>query len=59
MYGAIDVEAKPILDVELFRRHVAAPTATCLHRLSEKHDLSDAVFLLDDYGYQNALYWWE
>ncbi|ELK50396.1 transposase, partial [Haloferax sp. BAB-2207] len=26
-----------------------------LHRLSEKHDLSDAVFLVDGYGYQTAL----
>jgi transposase-like protein len=53
--AAIDLEAKLILDVELFGRHGTDPTAAFLHRLTEKHDLSKAVFLVDGYGYQTAL----
>uniref|UniRef100_UPI0012FC0030 integrase core domain-containing protein n=1 Tax=Haloferax sp. (strain Q22) TaxID=1526048 RepID=UPI0012FC0030 len=55
LYAAIDIETKLILDVELFGRHGTDPAAAFLHRLSEKHDLSDAVFLVDGYGYQTAL----
>ncbi|UVE51946.1 IS6 family transposase (plasmid) [Haloferax larsenii] len=55
LYAAIDTETKLILDVELFGRHGPDPTAAFLHRLSEKHGLSDAVFLVDGYGYQTAL----
>ncbi|WP_042664295.1 IS6 family transposase [Haloferax sp. ATB1] len=55
LYTAIEIEAKLILDVELFGRHGADPAASFLHRLSEKHDCSDAVFLVDGYGYQTAL----
>ncbi len=46
LYAAIDIETKLILDVELFGRHGTDPAAAFLHRLSEKHDLSDTVFLL-------------
>ncbi|RKD85215.1 integrase core domain-containing protein, partial [Halopiger aswanensis] len=31
------------------------PAAVFLHRLTEKHDLSEAVFLVDGYGYLTAL----
>ncbi|WP_396613917.1 IS6 family transposase (plasmid) [Haloferax sp. S1W] len=55
LYAAIDIETKLILDVELFGRHGTDPAAAFLHRLSEKHDLSDAVFLVDGYGYQTSL----
>ncbi|ELK51779.1 transposase, partial [Haloferax sp. BAB-2207] len=55
LYAAIDIETKLILDVELFGRHGTDPAAAFLHRLSEKHDLSDAVFLVDGYGYQTAI----
>ena len=55
LYAAIDTETKLILDVELFGRHGTDPAAAFLHRLSEKHDLSDTVFLVDGYGYQTAL----
>ena len=55
MYTAIDIETKLILDVELFGRHGTDPAAAFLHRLTEKHDLSETVFLVDGYGYQTAL----
>nr|WP_303299599.1 IS6 family transposase [Haloferax alexandrinus] len=55
LYSAIISETKLILDVELFGRHGTDPGAAFLHRLSEKHDLSDAVFLVDGYGYQTAI----
>ena len=55
LYAAIDVETKLILDVELFGRHGTDPAAAFLHRLTEKHDLSETVFLVDGYGYQTAL----
>jgi transposase-like protein len=54
-YAAIDIETKLILDVELFGRHGTDPAAAFLQRLTEKHDLSEAVFLVDGYGYQTAL----
>ena len=55
MHATIDIETKLILDVELFGRHGTDPVAALLHRLTEKHDLSEAVFLVDGYGYQTAL----
>ncbi len=54
-YAAIDVETKLILDVALFKRHGTDPAAAFLHRLTEKHDLPEAVFLVDQYGYRTAL----
>ncbi|RLM48925.1 IS6 family transposase, partial [Halorubrum sp. Atlit-28R] len=47
LYAAIDTETKLLLDVELFGRHGTDPAAAFLYRLSEKHDHSDAVFLVD------------
>jgi len=41
LYAAIDLETKPILDAELFGQHGTDPAAAFLHRLAEKHDLSD------------------
>jgi transposase-like protein len=55
LYAAIDTETKLVLDVELFGRHGTDPAAAFLHRLTEKHDLSETVFLVDGYGYQTAL----
>ncbi|ELY94330.1 integrase [Natrialba chahannaoensis JCM 10990] len=37
-----------ILDVEVFERRGTDPAAF-LHRLTEKHDLSEAAFLVDGY----------
>ena len=55
LYAAIDLESKLILDAELFGRHGTDPAAAFLHRLAEKHNLSETVFLVDGFGYQTAL----
>ncbi|WP_137290601.1 IS6 family transposase [Natronorubrum halophilum] len=55
LYAAIDLETKLILDVALFGRHGTDPAAAFLHGLREKHDLSDAEFLVDQFGYRTAL----
>ncbi|QIB76516.1 IS6 family transposase [Halogeometricum borinquense] len=55
LYAAIDLDTKLILDVELFGRHGTDPAAAFLHGLREKHDLSEAVFLVDQFGYRTAL----
>lgn len=47
LYAAIDTETKFILDVTLFGRHGTDSASVFLHRLSEKHDLSDSTFLVD------------
>ena len=55
LYAAIDLETKLILDVQLFGRHGTDPAAAFLAGLCEKHDLSDATFLVDQFGYRTAL----
>jgi putative transposase len=55
LYAAIDLETKLILDVQLFGRHGTDPAAAFLAGLREKHDLSDATFLVDQFGYRTAL----
>jgi putative transposase len=55
LYAAIDTETELILDVALFGRHGTDPAAAFLHRLDEKYDLSDTVFLVDQFGYRTAL----
>jgi len=55
LYAAIDMDTKLILDVALFGRHGTDPAATFPLGLREKHDLSGAVFLLDQFGYRTAL----
>ncbi|APX97908.1 IS6 family transposase [Natronorubrum daqingense] len=55
LYAAIDLDTKLILDAQLFGRHGTDPAAAFLHRLREKHDLSEAVFLVDQFGYRTAL----
>ncbi|QCS44716.1 IS6 family transposase [Natrinema versiforme] len=55
LYSAIDIETKLILDVALFGRHGTDPAVAFLHRLTEKHDLSEAEFLVDQFGYRTAL----
>jgi putative transposase len=56
LYAAIDVDTKLLLDVELFSRRGTNPAAAFLHRLREKHDLSETVFLVDQFGYRTALF---
>ena len=48
-------ETKLILDIALFARHGTDPAAAFLHGLREKHDLSNAEFLVDQFGYRTAL----
>ncbi|ELY56328.1 integrase catalytic subunit [Natronococcus amylolyticus DSM 10524] len=55
LYAAINTDTKLILDVALFSRHGTDPAAAFLHGLREKHDLSEADFLVDQFGYRTAL----
>jgi putative transposase len=55
LYAAIDIETKLILDVALFGQHGTDPAAAFLAGLREKHDLSEAEFLVDQFGYRTAL----
>jgi len=55
LYAAIDIDTKLILDVALFGRHGTDPAAAFLSGLREKHDLSNATFLVDQFGYRTAL----
>ena len=55
LYAAIDVESKLVLDAQVFGRRGTDPAAAFLHGLGEKHDLSEAEFLVDGYGYLTAL----
>ena len=55
LYAAIDTETKLILDVALFGRFGTTPAAAFQHRLDEKYDLSNTVYLVDQFGYRTAL----
>ena len=50
VYAAIDTETKLLLDVKVFGRHGTDQAAAFLADLAEKHDLSNALFLVDGYG---------
>jgi len=55
LHAAIDLDTTLILGVNLFGRHGTGSPAAFLHGLSEKHDLSEAVFLVYSFGYQAAI----
>lgn len=55
LFAAVHIETTLILDIELFGRYGTDPAAAFLHRLAGKHDLSDAVFLVDGCGYPRAI----
>uniref|UniRef100_UPI00235E39D8 IS6 family transposase n=1 Tax=Halococcus sp. PRR34 TaxID=3020830 RepID=UPI00235E39D8 len=55
LYAAIDTESKLLLEVKVFSRRGTDPAAAFLHRLTEKHEVSDAEFLTDAGGYLTAL----
>ena len=55
MYATIDVDTKLLLDIALFARLVTDPAAAFLHGVAEKHDVLEAVFLVDGFGYSTAL----
>jgi putative transposase len=55
LYAAIDTETKLILDITLFGSYRTDPAAAFLHRLDEKHNLSEAESLVGQFGYRTAL----
>jgi putative transposase len=55
VYAAIDLDTKLLLDIAVFGRRGTDPAAAFLHNLTEKHDCSQATFLVDGYGYLTAL----
>jgi putative transposase len=55
LYAVIYIGTKLILGIDLFGTHGTDPAAAFLHGISEKHDLSEAVFLVDGFSYQTAL----
>ena len=55
MYAAIDTESKLLLEVDVYSPGGTDPAAAFLHRLTEKHDVSNAEFLVDGSGYLTAL----
>jgi putative transposase len=55
VYAAIDLDSRLILDAAVFGRRGTDPAAAFLHRLTEKHDLDETVFLVDGYGCLTSL----
>ncbi len=56
LYAAIDTESKFLLEIDVYSRRGTDPAAAFLHRLTEKHDVSDTEFLVDGGGYLTALF---
>lgn len=56
IYVAIDVDSRLVLDAAVFGRRGTNLAAAFLHKLTEKHDLSGTVFLVDGYSYLPALF---
>ena len=56
LYAAIDTESKLLLEIDVYSRRGTDPAAAFLHRLTEKHDVTDAEFLVDAGGYLTALF---
>jgi transposase-like protein len=54
VYAAIDLDTKVLLDVTVFGRRGTDPAAAFLHGLTQKYDCSEAVFLVDGFGYLTA-----
>jgi len=55
VYAAINLDSRLILNVAVLEQRGTDPVAAFLHKLTEKHDLSGTVFLVDGYGYLTAL----
>jgi transposase-like protein len=55
LYAAIDTDSKLLLEVDVHSRRGTDPAAAFLHRLTEKHNVSDTEFLVDAGGYLTAL----
>ena len=56
LYAAIDTESKFLLEIDVYSGRGTDPAAAFLHRLTEKHDVSDTQFLVDGGGYLTALF---
>nr|WP_162989842.1 DDE-type integrase/transposase/recombinase [Natronorubrum halophilum] len=53
----MNIDSRLSLDVAVSERRDTDPAAVFLHRLTEKRDLDDTVFLVDDYGYLAEFSW--
>jgi len=56
LYAAIDTSSNLLLDIDVYSRRGTEHAAAFLHRLTEKHDVADAEFLVDGGGYLTALF---
>jgi transposase-like protein len=56
LYAAIDLDSKLLLGVDLFERRGTDPATEFLQQLTEKHDPSNAEFLVGGYGYLTVLF---
>ena len=56
LYAAIATGSKLLLGIDVYSRRGIDPAAAFLHRLTEKHDVSDTEFLVDAGGYLTALF---
>jgi len=48
-------DSASIQQSKVFSRHGTDPAVPFLHRLTEKHNLDETMFLVDCYGYSTAL----
>ena len=53
--AAIDTDSKLLLEVDVYGRRGTDPAVAFLHRLTEKHNVSETEFLVDAGGYLTAL----
>jgi transposase-like protein len=56
LYATIDTESKLLFVIDLYSRRGTDPAAAFLHRLTEKHDVSDTELLVDVGGYLTTLF---
>jgi len=55
LMSPIDTNSKLLLEGDVYNRCGTDPAAAFLHRLTEKHDVAETVFLVDAGGYLTAL----
>ena len=55
LYAAIHIDSRLLFEVDVFSRRGTDPAAAFLHRLTDKHNIADAEFLVDAAGYLTAL----
>jgi putative transposase len=56
VYAAIDIETKLLLGIDVFDRYGTDQATTFFAELDEKHDLSDATFLVNGFDYRTSLF---